>query len=54
VINQRSFGWSMGFSVEPAQLALGVALAVGAAFLAGVYPGRQLALAPVAKGLRTE
>ena len=54
VINQRSFGWSMGFSVEPAQLALGVALAVAAAFLAGLYPGRRLALAPVAKGLRTE
>jgi putative ABC transport system permease protein len=54
VINQRSFGWSMGFSVAPQQLAIGVALALAAAFLAGLYPGRRLASQPVARGLRAE
>jgi putative ABC transport system permease protein len=54
VINERSFGWSMGFTVAPGQLATGIALAVGAAFLAGLYPGRRLAFQPIARGLRAE
>ncbi len=54
VINQRSFGWSMGFVVEPRQLVTGVALAVLAAFLAGLYPARRLAAQPIARGLRGE
>ncbi len=54
VINERSFGWSMGFAVAPAQLVTGVVLAVLAAFLAGLYPARRLAIQPIAQGLRAE
>jgi len=38
VINRRSFGWSMDLVLTPSPLALGVALALGAALLAGIYP----------------
>ena len=38
VINRRSFGWSMDFIVEAEVLALGLVMAVAAAFLAGIYP----------------
>jgi putative ABC transport system permease protein len=38
VINRRSFGWTMDFVLTPAALASGVALAVAAALLAGLYP----------------
>jgi putative ABC transport system permease protein len=38
VINERSFGWTMELVVTPAPLALGGALAVTAALLAGIYP----------------
>jgi len=54
VINQRSFGWTMGFVVAPEQLATGMVLAVAAAFLAGIYPARRLARQPIAANLRGE
>jgi len=54
VINQRSFGWTMGFVVAPEQLITGIALAVAAAFLAGLYPARRLAQQPIAANLRGE
>lgn len=54
VINQRSFGWTMGFVVAPEQLVTGIVLAVAAAFLAGVYPARRLAGQPIAANLRAE
>jgi putative ABC transport system permease protein len=54
IINQRSFGWSMGLSVEPAPLALGVALAFMAALLAGVYPAARAGQHSVASELRNE
>jgi putative ABC transport system permease protein len=38
VINRRSFGWTMDFALTPQALASGIALAVAAALLAGVYP----------------
>jgi len=38
VINRRSFGWTMEFVMTPQALASGVALAVIAALLAGIYP----------------
>lgn len=38
VINRRSFGWSMDLSVTPAPVLLGEALAIAAAFLAGIWP----------------
>ena len=38
VINRRSFGWTMDFVLTPQALTSGVALAVIAALLAGLYP----------------
>ena len=38
VINRRSFGWSMELHLDPWQLALTVALAAGAALVAGIVP----------------
>ncbi|MEO0998202.1 MAG: FtsX-like permease family protein, partial [Pseudomonadota bacterium] len=54
VINQRSYGWSMSFTVQPGELAVGFALALAAAVAAGLLPARQLARQPVAAGLRAE
>ena len=41
VINRRSFGWTMHLVPAPGPMAVGVALALGAALLAGVYPAVQ-------------
>ena len=54
VINRRSFGWTMGFNVEPEQLLAGVALAVVAAFLAGCYPAYRLSRLGIARCLSAE
>lgn len=54
VVNQRSFGWSMGMQVVPMVLVQAVALSVAAALLAGVYPAIRMALSPVAESLREE
>ena len=54
IINQRSFGWSMGLTVEPAPLLLGIALALTAALLAGAYPAVRAGRSSVATRLREE
>ncbi|MEN8174334.1 MAG: FtsX-like permease family protein [Pseudomonadota bacterium] len=54
VINRRSFGWSMVLQVDPAILAGGVLLALGAALLAGVYPAIRMAATHPAVALRSE
>jgi putative ABC transport system permease protein len=54
VINQRSFGWTLGLEVAPGLLLQAVLLAVGAALLAGLYPARRLARLPVPAALRDE
>jgi putative ABC transport system permease protein len=54
VINRRSFGWTMPIDPSPAILLQGVALAVLAAGLAGLYPAWRMATAPPADGLRDE
>lgn len=54
VINQRSFGWSLLVHVEPAILWQALALAVGAALAAGVYPSWRLARAAPADALRED
>jgi putative ABC transport system permease protein len=54
VINRRSFGWSMDFVVTPAALALGLALAVAAALLAGAYPAWRASRTSLAAALREE
>lgn len=54
VINVRSFGWTMPLHVPPLVLAQAVALAVGAALLAAIYPVRRLLRLSVAAALRHE
>ncbi len=54
VINRRAFGWTMAFEVQAAPLLEGVALAVVAALLAGIYPAWRAARGLPAAGLREE
>lgn len=52
VINLRSFGWTMDFLARPAFFAQGLALALIAAVLAGIYPAIYLYRTRPAKALR--
>ena len=52
VINQRSFGWTMGFYVPPAILLQTMVLALIASVLAGWYPSRKLSRMSPAQALR--
>ena len=54
VINRRSFGWTMPLDPSPAILLQGVALAVVAAVLAGLYPASRMAASLPADALRDE
>jgi putative ABC transport system permease protein len=54
VINRRSFGWTMGLDPSPGILLQGVALAVLAALLAGLYPAWRMARGEPAGALRDE
>ena len=54
VLNRRSFGWSMDLHLDPLILAQGLALAVIAAVLAGIYPVLRMARTSPAEALRTE
>ena len=54
VVNRRSFGWTLQVDVPPETLVTAVALAVGAALLAGLYPAYKLAHARPADALRDE
>jgi putative ABC transport system permease protein len=54
VINRRSFGWTMGLDPSPGILLQGVALAVLAALLAGLYPAWRMARSEPAGALRDE
>jgi putative ABC transport system permease protein len=54
VINRRAFGWSMDFVVTPGPLLAGMALAVGAALLAGVYPSLRAARIGLGGAMREE
>ena len=54
VINQRSFGWSMQLSLEPALILQAVLLAVIAALLAGLYPAYRMARVIPIHALRME
>ena len=54
VINRRAFGWSLPLSVEPGLLLETLALAIGAALLAGLYPIWRMARARPAEALRLE
>ena len=52
IINVRSFGWTMDFSVPPMVLLESIVLAVVAALLAGWYPARKLSQMSPAEALR--
>jgi len=54
VINERAFGWSMGFELAPAALWQGAALALASALLAGLRPAYSLARGAPARYLREE
>jgi putative ABC transport system permease protein len=54
VINLRSFGWTIQWSVNPWLLLQAVTIGVAAALLAGVYPIRRLSHLSVVEGLRRE
>lgn len=54
VINRRSFGWTMDFVLAPGALATGLALAVVAALLAGIYPALRTVRIGLGGALREE
>lgn len=54
VINRRSFGWTLSATIAPEVLVQAVALAVGAALLAGLYPALRMTRTPPALALREE
>ena len=54
VINKRSFGWSLEMAVSPWPLLSAVALSLGAALLAGLYPAYRMAGTSPAEALRGE
>lgn len=54
VINRRSFGWTIRMEVDPTILLGALALALGAALLAGIYPAWKMARTSPALALREE
>jgi putative ABC transport system permease protein len=54
VINRRSFGWSMEFTLTPEALVSGVSLAVVAALLAGLYPAWRASRIELGAALRED
>ena len=54
VINRRSFGWTIQFTLDPSVFARALLLAVAAALLAGLYPALRLRQMAIARGLREE
>jgi putative ABC transport system permease protein len=54
VINRRSFGWTIRMEVDPMILLGALALALGAALLAGIYPAWKMARTSPALALREE
>jgi len=54
VINRRAFGWSMDIWIAPDVLLNALALSVGAALIAGIYPAYRAARAQPALAMREE
>ncbi|MDQ7025713.1 MAG: FtsX-like permease family protein [Anaerolineae bacterium] len=54
VINVRSFGWTMQFTIIYGEVAQALGVAIGAALLAGVYPALQLARINISQAIRSE
>jgi putative ABC transport system permease protein len=53
-VNRRSFGWSIDMAAPPLVLGQALALAIGAALLAGLYPAWRMARTSPAEALRSE
>lgn len=54
VVNRRSFGWSMEMVITPQFLLQAIAVSIGAAFLAGLYPSLVISRTPPALALKEE
>jgi putative ABC transport system permease protein len=54
IINVRAFGWTLAMTVSPLLLAQGLAMALVASLLAGLYPSWRLSRASPALALREE
>ncbi|MGE5497112.1 MAG: FtsX-like permease family protein [Syntrophothermus sp.] len=54
IINKRSFGWTLQFSVVPGILLQAFAVSVTAAVIAGLYPALKMSKTPPAFALREE
>jgi putative ABC transport system permease protein len=54
VVNRRSFGWTLELAFPPGVLLQALALSLGAALLAGVYPAVRMSRTPPAAALRGE
>jgi putative ABC transport system permease protein len=54
VINVRSFGWTMQFTLQPSEFGEAFMVAVVAALLAGIYPAFKLSRLKPAAALRSE
>ncbi|MGC1458030.1 MAG: FtsX-like permease family protein, partial [Steroidobacteraceae bacterium] len=54
VINRRAFGWEIELHLHPGQITSAIALALGAALVAGLYPAWRTAHAPLSQDLREE
>ncbi len=54
VIDRRAFGWHIEMHLHTAQFVNALALALGAALLAGLYPAWRAAVGPIAAEMREE
>ena len=54
VINRRAFGWQIDFAVTPGVLIWALALSIGAALVAGIYPAWSAANTRPALAMRDE
>ncbi|OAN44182.1 permease [Chloroflexus islandicus] len=54
VINKRSFGWTLELAVDPALFGQALAVAIGAALLAGMWPALRMSRISPAVALRDE
>lgn len=54
VINRRSFGWTLDMQLSLEPFAIALAIALGAALVAGVYPAYRMARTSPAEALRSE
>lgn len=52
VVSRRSFGWTLGFQLDPWEMASALSMAVAAGFASGLWPGFRLARQDVVSQLR--